>query len=284
MKVLVTGADGFTGKSLCKALSEKGIEVIALRRENGNITDAKTFAPYYEMQIDHIFHLAASSYVPDSWKNVPDFIHNNVIGTTHLLELCKSTNASFTFVSSYMYGVPIHLPISENHPTATPNPYALSKKLAEEVCMFYAKEFNIKMTIVRPFNIYGPGQRKDFLIPTIINQVLNNECIIVNDLKPKRDYLFLDDFIAALLETLNINTNAEVFNIGSGNSYSVEEIINIIQKLAGTEKKVISKNLSRPNEIPDVVADITKLNKLTSWRPVYSLESGLRKCIEIEIK
>lgn len=282
MKVLVTGADGFTGRSLCKALSEKGIQVIALSRDNGNITDVETFAPYSDQQIDHIFHLAAASYVPDSWKNTPAFIHNNVIGTTQVLELCKSINASFTFISSYMYGAPQELPISENHPLATPNPYALSKKLAEEVCIFYAKEFNIKMAIVRPFNIYGPGQRTDFLIPTIINQVLNEECITVNDLKPKRDYLYIDDFITALLETLNISTRFEIFNIGSGNSYSVEEIIELTQKLAGTRKKVISKNISRPNEIPDVMADITKLISITSWKPAFNLEAGLKKCIGIE--
>jgi nucleoside-diphosphate-sugar epimerase len=277
---LVTGAAGFIGRALVKALAAEGHAVDALARSDGDVADAATWARL--PAAEHVFHLAASTYVPDSWDDPVGFLAANVGGTARALDYCRRSGAHLVFVSAYVYGAPQRLPIREDDAAAPNNPYALSKFLAEQVCAFYAAQMNVPVTVVRPFNIFGPGQRPAFLIPTILAQVRKGETIRVKDLKPRRDYLFVDDLVAALLRTIERPHGYRLFNLGSGVSHSVQEIIDTVQAAAGTTLPVASEDAQRPNEIPDVRADISRAREQLGWAPRISFAEGIARLIRAE--
>lgn len=277
MKILVTGATGFIGKAVCTALKEISYHVIEINSKNGNILNDETWnsLPYCEVLI----HLAAQTFVPHSWANPASFVEINSFGTLKALEYCRKHNSKMIYVSSYLYGNSISFPINESAELFTPNPYALSKKIAEEYCSFYANNFSLKCVILRPFNIYGPGQSPIFLIPEIINQIVKNKHIKVKDLEPKRDYIYIDDFISAVISSIYLD-KFEIINIGAGKSYSVGNIINEIQNILGTNYAVLSNNEKRQGEIMDTIADISKAKKILNWEPKINLHEGLSKIIK----
>lgn len=276
--ILVTGSNGFIGLELVRELEKLDINVLEFNSSHGDITQFDFLKTYNDIEITHIFHLASKTFVPDSWENPLLFYKTIVMGTGHVLELCRVKNIPLTYVSAYLYGRAENLPIGENEIIRANNPYAHSKYLAEELCKFYSEFYKVKVTIVRPFNVYGENQKEIFLIPHIINQILNKESIQVKDLYPKRDYLYLKDLIDGLIKTMTYEKKFAIFNFGSGYSLSVEEIITVIQKIAHTQKYVISENIVRNNEIMDVVADISYAKKELNWEPKYSFEQGI-KCI-----
>lgn len=275
--VLISGAGGFIGKALTTALRLNNFSITELSREKGDIAEPATWEAVPAHQL--VFHLAARTFVPDSWSNPTAFIHTNTIGTLQALEYCRKHGASLIYVSSYLYGNPTSLPISESAPILTPNPYALSKKNAEDLCLFYHQCYNVNVTIIRPFNLYGEGQKNSFLIPQLIEQALVEHRFHVKDLNPKRDYLHLDDFIRALVATTQLN-GLHIINLGSGRSYSVEEIIQTICRLEGKNYPILNDNIRRQNEIMDTVADIRLAKKLLDWEPLISLESGLQRMLQ----
>jgi nucleoside-diphosphate-sugar epimerase len=271
-KILVTGANGFVGSFLCKALKALHHDVIELSSSAGDIIDPNTWKNIPASEI--VIHLAAKTFVPDSWKNPELFLQTNTLGTVLALEYCRKHGARMIFISSYLYGNPSNLPINELAPISIPNPYALSKKAAEDYCRFYAESYKINMVIIRPFNLYGFGQSNNFLIPEIILQVLNGKAIHIKDLEPKRDYIYIKDFIEAIIKCIDFH-RFEIFNIGSGISYSVGEIIQMIQDICETDLPVISAAEKRPAEILDTIADISKARELLHWTPVTSMKEGL---------
>jgi len=275
--ILITGASGFVGTHLISRLKREGFIVLALGDSDGSITDEKTLSLYENKTISHVFHLAAKTYVPESWEKPKLFYDVNVGGTLNVLEFCRKKQCRLTYVSSYLYGVPEKLPINENSPLLPGSPYAHSKYLAEKLCEFYADAYGVGITILRPFNIFGEGQSERFLIPSLIKQALSKGDVIkAQDLAPKRDYLYISDFVEALLSTIGRHKkNCSIYNIGAGYSLSVNEIISVIQRMTGSRKKVVSKNIRRKNEILDVVADIRKVKKELSWRPKTSFCDGI---------
>ncbi|MCZ8156428.1 MAG: NAD(P)-dependent oxidoreductase [Leptospira sp.] len=281
-KVLVTGASGFIGKALCSFLEQSNYEVIKFTRKIGEITDEDTWKSLEKT--DFVIHLAALNFVPESWKQSSEFLETNIVGTSRALEYAKRQQAKMIYVSAYLYGIPKELPITESHPILPNNPYALSKYLSEEVCKFHANFFNQSVTILRLFNVYGPGQRSEFLIPSLINQCLKSNVIKVLDLYPKRDYVFIDDVLDAIHRCMNQMNGLQIYNIGSSVSYSVEEMIEIIQKVCGTALKVNSENVIRQNEINDVVADISRARDSLGWEPKFGIEQGISKIVQAEKK
>jgi GDP-4-dehydro-6-deoxy-D-mannose reductase len=278
-KVMVTGAGGFIGKYLQRKLSSMGYEVIGIDSSSSNVADEISFLQYESAEIMHVFHLAAKSYVPDSWTNPSLFYRVNVQGTQNALEFCRRKKITMTYVSAYLYGIPEKLPISETDSVYPNNPYAHSKYLAEQLCEFYSREFHVNVTVIRPFNVYGAGQRDIFLIPTIINQVKHNDSIRVMDLLPRRDYIYIDDLIEALVLSMSGERGFSVYNIGSGVSISVKEIIDIVQKLFHTNKPVSDDGQVRKNEIQDVVADISRARAELAWSPQITFEDGVSRII-----
>lgn len=277
-KIFVTGSDGFIGLRLVSCLYEKGFDVLTFGRAQGDIVESNIAI----CEISHIFHLAGKIYIPESWKNPSVFYRDNIIGTQRVLELCRQNQCSMTFVSSYVYGEPRFLPISENHPVNPNNPYSHSKYMAEEICAFYAEQFDCRLTIIRPFNIYGPNMDERLLFSKIIRQMLDPEidCIEISDLSPRRDYLYIDDLINALTLTIG-NEKYQVFNVGSGVSVSISDIINCVGDVLNIRKNVISKNEVRKDEIPDIVADVRKIKEVMGWEPMIGLKEGIKRTIDI---
>jgi GDP-4-dehydro-6-deoxy-D-mannose reductase len=276
--ILVTGATGFIGKHLVPQLHNAGHTVVAVNSKSGDIEKKSTWDSF--PKVDMVIHLAGKSFVPASWVNPGSFITCNLEGTLGALNYCREYSAGLIFLSSYLYGNPILLPIPETSPLEANNPYALSKKLAEDICKFYTKSYGINVTIFRPFNVYGPGQPSDFLIPSIIRQVNNSEVVTVNDLDPKRDYVYVDDLVRAIVKVLDSKQNCDIFNIGSGVSYSVKELIGIIQEIKGTNLPIISAQHRRKDEVMDTIADISLVKEKLDWSPKWSLKEGLKKILD----
>ena len=278
-KILITGGTVFIGRALSAKLQVQGYDVIIIGSGDGDIACTDTLKKFIDSHISHVFHLAGKTYVPDSWAHPEEFFRTNVLGTTNILEYCKAHCLSMTFVSAYIYGHPETLPIKENSKIKPSNPYALSKRLAEEVCEFYADVNGLDITVIRPFNVYGVGHDEKFLIPSIIRQALYEEKIVVQDLVPRRDYVFLEDLLVGLLATLQCDKGYSVYNVGSGYSLSVREVIDIIQEVAKTQKEIVSEKKVRSNELMDVVADVSKARQELGWQPQYSFREGIERMI-----
>jgi nucleoside-diphosphate-sugar epimerase len=234
-----------------------------------------------DMSVDVVIHLAARTFVPDSWADPSGFYRVNTQGTVNVLDYCHRTKARLIYVSGYCYGIPTKLPISEQAPLRPNNPYAFSKVAAEEACRFFFKYCETAVSVVRPFNIYGPGQLSHFLIPRILEQAIDPAIteITVEDDTPRRDYVHVDDVIAAIRSLVANPKPGATFNVGSGESYSVAEVIKLICRAANVTKPAVSLGNRRPHDIPDVVADITAIRDAVGWSPSISLVDGLRGMI-----
>jgi nucleoside-diphosphate-sugar epimerase len=275
--VIVTGAGGFVGPHVVRALRAAGRDVI----ERGRRDDDLAAAPPSDWpRASHVVHLAGRTFVPDAWSDPKPFHRDNVLATSHVLEYCRQSGASLVHISSYVYGAPRRLPIDESHPLVPFNPYAESKILAEQSVQTYQQRFGLSATIVRPFNLYGPGQNERFLIPTIVRQALDPACtaITVADDRPRRDYLHVRDLAALIVTALSAPVGG-IYNAGSGESYSVRDIAERVGDLTGHRKPLHVTGPVRPNEILDVVADVSHAASALGWRPRVSLTEGLRDTI-----
>lgn len=270
----MTGGTGFIGKYLVPRLRIDGHQVFPFDARAGDIAESATWRTFPDAGV--VVHLAARTFVPESWSQPTEYMRINVLGTVQALEYCRAHGARLVFLSSYMYGETDLLPIPESAPLAARNPYALSKMLAEEACQFYADNFGVRVTILRPFNVYGVGQSPTFLVPSIIAQVLAGGTIHVLDLAPKRDYIYVKDLVDAISNVITLNSSDGVFNIGAGISYSVADLIATIQDICGTSLAVISANERRTGEIMDTVADISAARRDLTWAPRFSLHEGLK--------
>jgi nucleoside-diphosphate-sugar epimerase len=282
--LLITGSNGFIGKALVKKLTGIGWEVFGFDVTEGDIAEEGSLSSLENKDISYVIHLAGKTFVPESWSRTFSFYRTNVLGTENVLEFCRKTGAGLTYVSSYLYGTPEYLPIDENHPLKAYNPYSHSKLIAEEICRYYKDQFKVCLSILRPFNVYGPGQSDLFLIPEMIKKMMDpgTSFVDVMDLSPKRDYIFVDDLIEALY--LSIDGPRGIYNVGSGYSLSVEQVLNEISIVVGKEKVIKNKGLERPNEIFDLFADISRISRDLHWKPQVGMREGIEKCIEWIIK
>ena len=277
MKIVVTGSRGFVGEHLVKSLKNENHIVIEVDTILGH--DITSWESIKEIKdFDLLFHLAARSFVPDSYTYPRDFYYVNITGTINSLELCRLNNAKMIYISSYVYGIPDYLPIDENHVRKAFNPYSRTKNICEDICKDYHEEFDVPVTIFRPFNIFGKGQRDSFLIPLVLNQLQSGK-IVLNDPRPKRDYIHIKDVINAFSKALDLQ-GFNILNIGGGKSYSIEEIVKIIVKLSEEKIEVKYLHSYRTEEVLDTIADIRLAVKVLNWTPEISLEEGLSELVK----
>ena len=277
--IIVTGSSGFVGSYLVRALRKCNYKLIELDLKNGfELTDWEKVRKIKEFDV--LIHLAARVFVPDSYQSPRDFYYNNIVSTMNVLELCKLKNAKMIYASSYVYGNPKYLPIDEKHPVSALNPYTESKVICERLCKSYHSNFKVPVIIFRPFNIYGKGQNENFLIPIILKQINKTGKIKLKDSRPKRDFIYIDDAVNAYVKAIEFHTkNVGIFNLGSGMSFSVKEVAEMIANNFCSDIQIEFSEERRKNEILDTVADITKANKLLGWKPDIRLKDGLTLCV-----
>ncbi|MBS1765443.1 MAG: NAD(P)-dependent oxidoreductase [Bacteroidetes bacterium] len=280
-RIVVTGSSGFLGTAIIKLLTSKGHTVVPVSRKLGfdicKPETLKTVEPF-----DVMIHLAAHTFVPDSYNRTAEFFTININGTLNALELCKTHQAKMIFASSYVYGQPSYLPVDEQHPVNMWNPYASSKIISEQLCHVYHREFDVPIDVLRIFNIYGPGQNQSFLIPKIIKGVFDGQ-INLETLIPKRDFVHVNDVAQAFLNCAENNSipTYTTYNVGSGVSYSVQQIIDKTEHIAGRKVQITCSEKRRANEVLDVVADYSKIKHEKHWHPHISIDQGLKEMIEV---
>ena len=285
-RVLLTGHSGFIGSHLCRELNNRGAEVLTLTDEKNNVVDVRDWSGVDAVgrgmgKVDQVYHLAALMFVPYSFENPRKILEVNVLGTLNILELCRLYGIEkIVFASSYIYGPPQYLPVDEKHPLNPPNPYARSKLMGENLCHAFHEDYGLKCVILRPFNIYGEGQVNSFLLPSILEQAASGK-IELMDPEPRRDFLYITDMIEAYVKAGEYTAaDFNIFNIGLGSSYSVDEIVRAVLEVWGHQADVSYRHQRRRNEIMDVVADVHKAERELGWVPGVGLKEGLRRYVE----
>lgn len=310
MKILVTGADGFIGSHLTEALAKAGAKVTALALYNsfdsygwlddlpepvrgrltlirGDVRDAAFVSRIVQGQ-HLVFHLAALIAIPHSYAAAQSYVETNVLGTLNVLEAARQygTERVVHTSTSEVYGTAQTMPIAETHPLQGQSPYSASKIGADMMAEAFARSFGLPVVTLRPFNTFGPRQSERAIIPTIIRQALDPNCeaIMVGDTTPVRDLTYVDDTVAAFMVAGSAPgiEFGRPYNAGSGKAVTVADLIEIIRGLTGATKPVRRDELRmRPvnSEVRALLADSSRLQGETEWRPRSSLSDGLEKTI-----
>lgn len=287
--VLITGITGFIGLALANRLKEKGYNVIGLSLSNKNIAfecfkiDILNVLELKKVpnEIDIIVHLAAMTSNKEISDNLLHNLKTNLLGTYNLLEFFEKSKAKTFFYASSgkVYGKPVFLPFTEEHPLNPQNALGKSKKITEDLIRVFSTVSRKNFVIFRMSNIYGATQKSSFLIPTILNQL--NKKIILGNIDTKRDYLYIEDLIDAFVTMLETDIKGmNTFNVASSNSYSAQDIVDLLSKIIGNKLVIdVDKRKLRADESPIESVDISKIKSL-GWLPKTQLEDGLRKTLE----
>lgn len=307
MKVLVTGADGFIGSHLTELLDAEGHSVRALSQYNsfnnwgwleniesinnievvsGDIRD-KNFCNKISEDIEVIFHLAALIGIPYSYLAPDSYIETNIVGTSNICyaAMQKGVKQIIHTSTSEVYGSANYVPIDEKHPLQPQSPYSASKISADSMAMSFFNAFDLPLTIIRPFNTYGPRQSSRAVIPNIISQIATGENQIkLGDLSPTRDFNYVEDTCRGFLSVLNKEeTFGEIFNVGSNFEISIEETFLLIKKIMESNAEPIrDEDRIRPDnsEVDRLWCDNKKIMDATGYSPNISLEEGLKRTID----
>lgn len=282
MDILVTGHSGFVGTALSRTLVNAGHNVIGASRSTG-IDLCKIDGLMGLPRAKMVVHLAGLVGVEASWKNPADFIGQNCASTVAVAEYARRYNVPVVFLSSYMYGDPQYLPIDERHPVSCNNPYAYSKKLSEDILGSYFRLFGLNVVVLRPMNVYGPGMGNGNIIDLILSQAQRESKVVLRDLSPRRDYLHVDDLCQAVSRIVAspLVGGYFVYNLGTGVSQSVLDIVSKTQVALGRRLEVVETGEARINEIRDCYADISLFSDRFGWTPTISFEEGLRMLLKV---
>lgn len=296
MKALVTGAAGFIGSNLIEDLVDDGYDVIAVDNfdvgrsrdifDNPSVSllekDIRSLTAREMKTVDTVFHLAALANPRTCRDDFSSAFSVNVEGTFNVLSKAEiaNVNTAVLMSSAVVYGEPDSLPINESDNLRGASEYASTKRMCEVLAETFNNERGLRTIIARPFNTYGPGQNSDYLIPTLIEQALEEGRIEVWSTKPQKDFVYIDDTTSALKELAESEDfGRQTFNIGTGNSYSVEEVANMIQGCVSHDVDVVDLDKD-VNTINHLKADNTRLRSFTGWEPEYPIQVGLKETVE----
>ncbi len=307
MNIIVTGADGFIGSHLTEMLVDKGYQVKALSQYNsfnnwgwlegveckdkievltGDIRDPH-FCKLITKDVDIVFHLAALIAIPYSYVAPDSYVDTNIKGTLNICQAAKENgNIRVLHTStSEVYGTAQYVPIDENHPFQAQSPYSATKIAADAMAMSYYNAFDLPVTVVRPFNTYGPRQSARAIIPTIITQIANGvKEIKLGDVTPTRDFSYVEDTCRGFVALAECNEAiGQTVNIGSNFEISIEDILNIIKELMNSDVEfILDENRIRPSksEVFRLLCDNSKIKKLTGFKPQVDISEGLQKTID----
>ncbi|MGF7400335.1 NAD-dependent 4,6-dehydratase LegB [Thermoanaerobacterium thermosaccharolyticum] len=306
-KVLVTGAGGFIGSHLAEKLVEIGVNVKAFVRYNSNNNwgwlekskytneievykgDIRDYDSIRDAMkgVEVVFHLAALIGIPYSYISPLAYIKTNIEGTYNVLQAARDLETSRILITSTseVYGTAKYVPIDEKHPFQGQSPYSATKIGADRLAESFYRSFNMPITIVRPFNTYGPRQSARAVIPTIITQLLTGkEEIKLGALTPTRDFNYVKDTINGFIEIAKSDkTIGEEINIATQKEISIGQLAEeLIRQINPNAKIVCDEKRLRPekSEVNRLLGSNEKIKKLTNWKPQYTLEQGLTETIE----
>ncbi len=321
-KVLVTGADGFIGSHLAEALVEQGCRVTAFiwynqyyshglldnsKYENkikfilGDIRDYSSITKAMN-GIQIVFHLAALNGIPYSYEVPESYFETNTKGTLNVLQAARNDSIEHILVTSTSetYGSPSIQPIKENSLPLPQSPYAASKVASDALAYSFYCSYGLPISIVRPFNTYGPRQSERAVIPTIINQLFHGIRIqnpvslnlTLGNIAPTRDFLYISDTVRGFIEIAKCREKfVNTFNLSTGIEISIEQLIYKICDIMNQDVKIIDKNKLKiytskervrtaDSELDRLCGDSSKIKSVLGWEPEVTLEQGLKKTVE----
>ena len=312
-KIFITGGSGFIGSHLVEKCVRLGYTVKTLVPYNvdnsygwidhidkkirnsvevilGDVCDTNLFKKETK-KFDVIFHLAALISIPYSYKSPKSYISTNINGTLNGLEATRDNNVGL-FVNtstSEVYGSAQYVPIDEKHPLNAQSPYAASKIAADQLSLSYYRSFGSPVTVLRPFNTFGPRQSQRAAIPAIINQIISGKKKIkLGNLNAYRDFTYVDDTVNGYIKLIgNKKSIGEVINLGTGSSFSIKETLKFICTILNrkVEVKLDQKRLRpKKSEVNKLLSKKTKAKKILKWKPKFSGKigffNGLKKTIK----
>lgn len=307
-KILVTGADGFIGSHLTELLMEKGYDVKAFTYYNsfnswgwldsfpkeklkeleifsGDIRDPNGVREAMK-GVDAVFHLAALIAIPFSYHSPDSYVDTNIKGTLNVLQAGRDANLERVLVTSTseVYGTAQYVPIDEKHPFQGQSPYSATKIGADRLAESFYRSFQLPVTIVRPFNTFGPRQSARAVIPTIISQLIaGQDEIKLGALSPTRDFNYVKDTVAGFLSIYESEkTIGEEINIATQTEISIQNLAEEIIRQVRPNAKIISdEQRIRPkdSEVNRLLGSNEKIMKLTNWKPQYTFEQGIEETI-----
>ena len=308
-RILVTGADGFIGSHLTEELVKQGHKVKAFSNYNsfntwgwldtlpkeimkdvevftGDVRDPNGVRESIK-GMDEVYHLAALIAIPFSYHSPDTYVDTNIKGTLNVLQAAKDLNTSRLLITSTseVYGTAQYVPIDEKHPYQGQSPYSATKIGADRLAESFYRSFNMPITIVRPFNTYGPRQSARAVIPTIITQLLSGEKEIkLGSLAPTRDFNYVKDTANGFIEIAKSNkTIGEEINIATQQEISIGQLAEeLIRQINPNAKIVCDDQRLRPekSEVNRLLGSNEKIMRLTNWKPNYTFEQGLAETIE----
>lgn len=301
-RVLVTGAGGFIGSHVVERLVRSGARVRGFLRyhsdgslgalrwcevledvelHSGDLRDPESVAAAVA-SCDTVLHLGAQISIPYSYLNVRDFFETNVLGTLNVaLAACRHKVQRVVLVSSSeVYGSAQFVPMSESHPLQAQSPYAASKIAAEQVVLSLYRSHGSPVTVVRPFNTYGPRQTARAVVPMILSQALVGTRVRLGSLWPRRDFTYVEDTAAGLIALAEApSAVGEVVNLGTGTDVAIGELVELIAAAVGRELEVdVDAKRVRPeaSEVSRLQCDPAKARSLSGWSAQTPLDRGLR--------
>jgi NAD dependent epimerase/dehydratase len=308
-KILVTGADGFIGSHLVEGLLDKGCHVRAFVLYNafnskgwldtfpkkkldeidvfaGDIRDPNGVRKAMQ-GMDMVFHLAALIAIPFSYHSPDSYVDTNIKGTLNVLQAARDTACNRVLITSTseVYGTAQYVPIDERHPFQGQSPYSATKIGADRIAESFYRSFNTPVTIVRPFNTYGPRQSARAVIPTVITQLLAGSTEIkLGSIHPTRDFNYVKDTVDGFIAIADTQaTIGEEINIASQQEISIGQLAREIIDQINPTARIVSEDIRiRPekSEVERLLGSNEKIRRLTGWLPAYTLKQGIRETIE----
>jgi NAD dependent epimerase/dehydratase len=306
--ILVTGADGFIGSHLVERLLDEGAQVRALCLYNseGSFGWLDSLEPHQRDAIDVrlgdvrdpgfvrdlvdgqqvVLHLAALIAIPYSYVAPRSFVETNVLGTQNVLEAVRAAGCRMINTStSEVYGTPDQIPIRESHALKGQSPYSASKIAADKLCEAYALSYGTRVATLRPFNTFGPRQSLRAVIPTVLAQLIAGaESLHLGSLSPRRDFTYVSDTVDGFVKAVTHDLEpGEVVQLGTGTSVSIGELVELCQRVTGTDISVSTDDARvRPkgSEVEVLLSDPSYAGALLDWSPTVSLEQGLQRTAE----
>ncbi len=307
--VMVTGADGFIGSHLTEELVKKGekVKAFCLYNSFGSLGWIDTLAPEIKNEIeifmgdvrdpngvrtamqgqDIVYHLAALIAIPFSYHSPDSYVDTNIKGTLNILNAARELETQRLLVTSTseVYGTAQYVPIDEKHPFQGQSPYSATKIGADRISESFYRSFDLPVTIVRPFNTYGPRQSARAVIPTIITQLLAGQTEIkLGKLSPTRDFNFVKDTASGFMAIADCKEAiGQELNIATGEEHTIGDLANELIAQINPNAKIICEEVRlRPekSEVDRLLGDASKLRAMTNWAPQYTFEQGLAATVE----